>query len=42
MENGSQRDMSYKNNALNENGLPLSDKEHRTFSETKEEEGFCL
>lgn len=36
MENWSQSDMSYKNNALNENGLPLSDKEHSAFSDTKE------
>lgn len=36
MEKGSQSDMSYKNSALNENDLPLLDKEHSTFSETKE------
>lgn len=34
--------MSYKNNALNENDLPLLNKEHSTFSETEKEEGFCL
>lgn len=42
MENGSQSDMSYKNNALNEKDLPVLDKEHSAFSETKKEKQVCL
>lgn len=42
MENVSQSDLLYKNNALNENDLPLLDKEHSTLSEIEEEEEFYL